>query len=313
MAAHLDPQRFDLFFEQLFLPFFVDENTLDDFRQVNDGAIVQNRHVLEDGVFLPVPRQVGDPAFKRLMSVFHADLFAVQVNFAAVMTAHRPENCQKQFTASVSEQAGHPEDFAFMHAQGYITEVLSVAEVFQPQHFFAVRSGHPLHFRGDLMTDHISRQPAGIGLRHLPRGDHIAVPQHRKAVANLHHFIELVGNEDDPHTLLLQVPHHGKNSFDLRFRERCGRFVHDDHGCFLEQRPADLNDLFVRGIQVTDHRGGVKMDVHPGEEFLRFPDHLRFVEKSALFGKMGDEHVFIDRQIIDQVQFLVDKADPGIQ
>ena len=122
-----------------------------------------------------------------------------------------------------------------------------------------------------------------------------------------------MADEHDAHALLLQRPHHGKDALDLRIGQGCGRLVHDDDRGVLHHGAGDLHDLLVGGVQITHHSGGGQRQVHPLKQLRRLPLHLAGIQKHTLLLEMGQEHVLIDGQVIDQVQLLMDKGDTGVQ
>ena len=112
--AHFDPQLINLFLEECLLTLFVNKQSPDDLRQIHDRTVIKDRHILEDGILLPVAGQVSDAMVQCLMRVFYMDLSTVQEDLSLMLCVHRPENRLEQLTASVPEKAGHPKHLSGM-------------------------------------------------------------------------------------------------------------------------------------------------------------------------------------------------------
>ena len=138
-----------------------------------------------------------------------------------------------------------------------------------------------------------------------------AIAQHRVAVTELHDLAQLVGDEDDRRALRLgQVAHDCKHVVDLFLRQRCGRFIHDDEPRAAQKGLCDLHDLLVRSIEIPHHRARVDGNVHALEDLARLLAHPGDVQApEAIAQLVAQEHVFVDRQIVDDIQFLVDEGD----
>ena len=280
---------------------------------MDDGTVIQNGHVFDDAVFLTVTGQIRQTGGQRLMGVRVVDLLAGQIHLAGVLCTHSAEDRLEQLAAAIAQQTGNAQHLAGMDCQGNIEEMMIVGQGFQPQYFLALLllPGQDLH--PDLMAHHVGGQLAGIGVADQIGGHHAAVTQNGKAVADLHDLVELVADEHDAHALLLQRPHHGKDALDLRIGQGCGRLVHDDDRGVLHHGAGDLHDLLVGGVQITHHSGGGQRQVHPLKQLRRLPLHLAGIQKHTLLLEMGQEHVLIDGQVIDQVQLLMNKGDTGVQ
>ena len=191
--------------------------------------------------------------------------------------------------------------------------MLSVAEILQPELLLAVLLLPLQGFRVDLVTHHVLGQCLGVGVLHQSLGHHVAVPEDGVAVADLHDLTQLVADEDDAHPLLFQSAHHGKDPLNLRICQGGGGLVHDDDGGILHQSPGNLYNLLVAGIQIPDHGVGVQIQIHFLKQLPGFALHQSLVQQNPLLGQVGDEHILIDGQVVDEVQLLMDEADARIQ
>ena len=169
-------------------------------------------------------------------------------------------------------------------------------------------------FGAHVVAHHVVGDGGDGSFGHQAVGHGHAVPQHHVAVADLHHLAQLVGNEDHAYVLLFQRAQHIKNALDLGIGQGRGGFVHDDNGGFHHQRAGDFDDLLVAGVQGAYQGRGVDIDVHAGKK-LPGEAQLLFVidDVGVFFDLPANEHVFVYRQIVDQVQLLMDKGDARVQ
>ena len=121
-------------------------------------------------------------------------------------------------------------------------------------------------------------------------------------------------NKDDAHLLLAQLPQNREYLLDFRIGQRRCRFVHDDDLCVHQQRTADFHNLLIRRVQIAHHLPGVKRQPHTVKHAARLLDHPLVIQKAALlFEFPPDKHVFVNRQIVNQVQFLMDERDARVK
>ena len=164
------------------------------------------------------------------------------------------------------------------------------------------------------MADHEARQIGRGHILHASAGNHHAVAQNRVAVADFHNLPQLMRDKDDAHLLFPQLTQDGEHLFDFRIGQRRRRLVHDDHLRVHQQRAADFHNLLVRRIQIAHHLFGIERQPHAFKNAARLLDHPFVIQKTVLlFQFTPDKHVFVNRQIIDEVQLLMDKRDARIQ
>ena len=121
-------------------------------------------------------------------------------------------------------------------------------------------------------------------------------------------------DKDDTHLLFPQLPQDGEHLFDFRIGQRRRRLVHDDDFCVHQQSAADFHDLLIRRIQIAHHLFGIERQSHALKYAARLLNHPLMVKKPVLLFQLApDKHVFVNRQIIDEVQLLMDKRDARIQ
>ena len=241
------------------------------------------------------------------------DFLSADYHLAGVMAAHGAKNRLEQLASAVTQQAGDSQHLTGPDGKGDIPEMLPVAQILQAQHFISVVLIPFQGFRPDFVAHHILGQLLGIGILHQTLGHHTAVTQDGIAVADFHDLAKLMGDEDNSDALLLQRAHHSEDPLNFRLRQRGGRLVHNDNGGILHQSPGNLHDLLVAGIQIPNHGIGIQLQIHALEQLLRLFPHQGLVQQTSFVGQMGQEHILVDRQIVDEIQLLVDESHAGVQ
>ena len=164
------------------------------------------------------------------------------------------------------------------------------------------------------MAHHPSRQIAlGHAAVHVALPRHRAVAQHREGIADGQHLAQLVGDEHDGHALAAHGAHHIEHAADLQLGQRGRRLVHDDDSCLKQQCPGDLHNLLVGRVQRAQRHGGIQLHVQPAEHLAGTRRHSFAVEARALLQLAAEEEVFVDVQVVDQIQLLMDERDARVQ
>ena len=166
--------------------------------------------------------------------------------------------------------------------------------------------------RRQLAADHELGELARRTCRPARAWDRRAAAQHRDAVRDAQHLVELVADEHDGDALGAQVAQRAEQLVDLLRHEHGGRLVEDQHPRAAVQHLEDLDALPVADAEVLDDRvgvdaqavlvgqladarGGPSADVEPAE-----PRRLR-----------AEHDVLQDGQVVGQHEVLVDHADAG--
>ena len=278
----------------------------------DDASILQNREILHDSVLFPVFRDIADTEIHCLGGGFHPYFPAIHENAPLVWSPcaeHRLEN----LAPPVAKQSGETDDLPAAYGKGNGGKRPSIAEILGGKDDVSSRA-FPTPSLDDSVADHAGGKVRCRHVMHLSRRDHVSVPKNGIVVADLHHLVELVTDENDPHPLGAQAAHQGKHTPDLGPSEARGGLVHDDELRVHEQRPGDLDNLFIGSVKRPHHRAGIKVQTHAGEDFPRPGDH-GFVVKETIFllDFPSYEQVFVDGKVIDQVEFLVDECDAAVQ
>ena len=103
-----------------------------------------------------------------------------------------------------------------------------------------------------VAADHQARQAALGGALGRHRVDLLAAPQHRHAVGDVEHLVELVRDEHDRRAVLGQRAQHLEQVLRLLRRQHGGRLVEHEHLGAAEQRAQDLHALLGADAEVLD-------------------------------------------------------------
>jgi hypothetical protein len=97
------------------------------------------------------------------------------------------------------------------------------------------------------------------------------------------------------------------------FVQRGCRLVHDQHTRVKGQRLGDFHHLLPSNRQAADDGAWVERQVHAGKQFGRLSVELVVVQEQAerLLRFTSDKDIFCNRQVIHQLQFLMNDADAG--
>ena len=100
---------------------------------------------------------------------------------------------------------------------------------------------------------------------------------------------------------------------DLLVVERRGRLVEYKQFGVGVQRLGDLQKLLFAGFQFAHGNGGVDVHAQMLKELGGLGDHALFVQRAqAGEALLAQEYVFIDAQIVKEVEFLMHKGDAGL-
>ena len=138
-----------------------------------------------------------------------------------------------------------------------------------------------------------------------------AAAQHRHAVGDLQHLVQLVRDQDDGGAALAQLAQHVEQLERLLRRQHRGRLVQHQQPRVAVQRLQDLGALLHADADVLHPRRRVDRQLVPDGQLLHAPLGLGHVEERAL-RRLGRQHDVLghghDR---DQHEVLVHHADAG--
>ena len=162
-------------------------------------------------------------------------------------------------------------------------------------------------------ADHLLDQPCLVDAGGVGRVDALAVAENRHAVRDGEHVVEKVGDEDEALARALEAAKHGKETLDLRRRERRGGLVEDDDACPGEKHPAELDQLLQAERQGSDARAGVDIDAEALEMLAGDARHLAPAHDAHAVRRLeAEKHVLGDRELGADRQLLVHHADARV-
>ena len=171
---------------------------------------------------------------------------------------------------------------------------------------------------GKLAPDHGRDQlRAAARVDRVEHGDVAAEAEHGRPVADLVDLVDLVEimrDVEDGDAFSLQRLDGTQHRARLLARQRRGRLVEDDDARLaVDQRAGDLHQLALGRAEVADEPVAGDLDLQPlAQEGFGAPPHALFVEAERAAGLLPHEHGFGDREMRDEMKFLMDEADAGL-
>ena len=150
---------------------------------------------------------------------------------------------------------------------------------------------------------------AWIGFRGVDRVDHAAVAQHRHPVADLHHLVQLVGDEDDRQPAIRQAAQQVQQLHGLLRREHGRRLVEDEQVRAVVHRLEDLDALLLAHGQVLDERVRVDLEAQLRAELTDALGHLVHVAQHRPRLVLAQDDVLRDGERGHEHEVLVHHAD----
>jgi len=227
----------------------------------------------------------------------------------ALRSRQRAKQRERQLRAACPHEAGDSEDLASAHRKARLARVAGP----QILHGQALGSRHGIDVRIPLgepaahhhLDDRILGQRGGGGLADEP-----TVPEHGHAVGDLEDLLQPVRDVDHRLARGPQLPDHPEQALALGVGQRAGRLIHDDDARVERQGLGDLDHLLLADAERPDPGGGRGRHAEPRQEPLRARvEPLPGDVAEPCHGLTPEEDVLGDRQLLDQVQLLVDDGD----
>ncbi|MDT4847159.1 hypothetical protein FQZ97_812080 [compost metagenome] len=173
--------------------------------------------------------------------------------------------------------------------------------------------------RRDTRREHVGEFAAHHQVGHLLPGvlgggaarDEAPVAHHHDLVGHPLHFVELVRDVNDGHALAAQPGDQLKQALRLRGRERGGGLVHHQQARVTRQGLGNFHQLLFGHDQVARPRVGVDVQAHLLQHVARRSSHAGLVEQPAAPQLAAQEDVLRHREVVGQVELLVDQHDAG--
>ena len=144
------------------------------------------------------------------------------------------------------------------------------------------------------------------------RFDRSAVAQNGDPVSYISDLIELMGDDDRGHTLLLELQKQVEKHFGIFLIQGGGRLVENEQLHVFGKRLGDFDKLLLAGADVLDERMLAVLQpnlIHVGARLVigAVP-----VDAEAALALIAEEHVFSYGELRDQSQLLMDDDDPEL-
>ncbi len=121
-----------------------------------------------------------------------------------------------------------------------------------------------------------------------------------------------MGDIDNPASLSFQLADHAEQRFSFGVGQRVGRFIHNDDLRLKAQHLGDFHHLLIADGEVAHQPVAFKAQIELRQQNVRFRVHLFPVDFAEAVNELAaQKDVFSNGELRDQVQFLVDNADPG--
>ena len=308
-TGRLDVELLDIGLGDLVFLLAAEDAALHLHGQARQRGVFPDGHIEDQAKQLPVfgdqAETCADGVGRRVLF----QLFAVDDDLAAVQRVDAKDRAH-DLAAARADQPGKAEDLTAVERKADVLHHLARIQMLCLEHGFADLG---IALRVDIVEraadHHVDELRLGTVLR-VDRADAFAVAQDRDAVADLKQLAQTVGNEDDRHALIAQIPDDVHEDLGLAVRQRGGRLVHDDQLRVGGQGLRHLHHLPLRDGQILDQRIDIGRQAdHIGIGLRQLRRLLEVDEEAGLAVFPAQEDVLPDAHVGHEVQLLIDDAD----
>ena len=230
-----------------------------------EDQVLADREVHHEALMDAVGWNACDTEFESVGRRQSRQVVSVDVDGARIGPLHSDEDVKERILA-VARHTGDPQNLALVHLDRHLLEGASagVGRRVQPrdiEHQSSPRSVGNIDRQGDIAADH---HPGQVGHTHVGGvggPNHAAAPKDGHVVRDLHHFMELVGDQHDGQTLGGHAPKGCEEALDAFGRQDRRRLIENQYLDAQIDRLEDLDPLLLPHRQVADRR--VDVDFHP--------------------------------------------------
>ena len=217
-----------------------------------------------------------------------------------------------QLLLAAARDASHAQDLAAADIEVHVVDGHGTLVAADGQVPYLQQGAGLLHQGAvDVQVDLPAHHPLGqlllAGLGGVHGGDILALAQDGHPVRQLHHLVQLVGDDDDGVPLVPHPAQDGEQLFDLLHRQHGGGLVQDDDLGPVIQHLDDLQGLLFRHGHVVDLLLGVQLKAELAHHVLDLAIAVLLQAKARLFFAHPD--VVRRGEHVHQLEVLVDHAD----
>ncbi len=232
--------------------------------------------------------------------------------FAVVWPAQTRQRLD-EFVLAVAGHARHADDLAGPHLKRHPVDEGLLARGGDRQSLDlderpAWRGGGARDFLVDVAARHGAHDLRGRSFAGRKAGRHAPIAQHRHAVGDRHHFVELVRDKEDGASLFGEPAHDGEQSVALARRQNRRRLVENQNARAPIERLEDFDALPRSDRQLADDRVRVHLQTMSLREFVDLGARGSGVHKGSAPGLGAEDDVLPGRQRGKQPEGLVDHA-----
>ena len=216
-----------------------------------------------------------------------------------------------QFRPSRADQARQPHHLAGSNFEADVLDATGCQTTDGENHRTGISHAAIEQF-GDRAPDHQLHDLAFRDRASRPLRDQAAVAQNRDPVRELHHLAHAVRDVENRDAFAAQLPHDAEQALRLVLGERGRRLVEREQAYARAQRPHDLHQLALRRSKISRAGPGPELvlQAEGGQHLAGSPREIAAIEEDAADApKVAEKQILGDRQVGDDVRFLVDHPD----
>jgi hypothetical protein len=142
-----------------------------------------------------------------------------------------------------------------------------------------------------------------------PRADLVSIAQNSDALADLHHLLQLVRDEDQGMTVPSHLPHDGEQFIHFLRRKDGGRLIEDQQRRAAVKRFDNFDALLLAHGELPDICIRVDLQAIPFCQFQDSFGDLVEVGQQPARGRQPQSDILRHRQRLDQHEVLMDHPD----
>ncbi len=290
-------------------------------RQDRERDVVGHAHLGNDAVALAVLGAEANSRRDGVGSTLGSIVPPLQVHGAGLARGSTEQDLGSLGTSG-SQQAGQADDFSSPHIQAHLADGAAGAQLSCFQHQVVRTSGIAV-CRACLRrfvldgaravepaTEHGGHEVDAAHVAQRIAADRSAVTHDGGAIADFVDFVQLVADVHDRYAIRLELSDDVEQAVDFPSVERGGRLVHDDQPRREANRPSDGAHLLRGRAEFAERSAHIDLDIEFSQQLFRFDAHGLAIQQAPARERTPQADVLGDRTLGNQVDLLVDRADP---